>query len=200
MLYDAPFHPHTNPMRLPATALVNLILCAWLLVLFAAPAAAWVDPTTGEPHPTHVTRRAAIPEKNWQPGHRGVDLGARPGSDILAAESGVVAYVGTIVGTPVVSIDHADGIRTTYQPVHARVAVGDSVGEGDIIGTLARPTSQFAREHAGLHWGARTGPDSYIDPLTLLEPPPIRLKPLDPTAKEKEATRTRQRRQARGWA
>ena len=127
-----------------------------------------------------MARRADIPEKNWLPGHRGVDLGARPGADILAAEDGVVAFVGVIVGTPTISIDHPGGIRTTYQPVHSRVAVGDHVVEGDVIGTLARPTSQFAREHAGLHWGARTGPDRYIDPLSLLEPPRIRLKPLDP--------------------
>lgn len=169
-------------MRLPKAFFTNLTLSALLLLVTTAPAVAWVDPTTGKPHPTHVTRRADIPEKNWQPGHRGVDLGASPGSDILATENGVVAYVGIIVGTPVVSIDHAGGIRTTYQPVHASVAIGDVVSEGQVIGTLARPTSQFAREHAGLHWGARTGLDSYIDPLTLLEPPPIRLKPVDPTA------------------
>lgn len=158
---------------------VTTFISAVLVTATAAPAAAWVDPTTGNPHPTNVARRAEIPEKNWHPGHRGVDLGARPGADVFAAEDGVVAYVGVIVGTPVISIDHPGGIRTTYQPVHARVAVGDLISEGDVIGTLARPTSQFGREHAGLHWGARTGPDRYIDPLTLLEPPRIRLKPLD---------------------
>lgn len=177
MLYDAPANTHTIPMRYPAPT----FLSAALLALTAAPAAAWVDPTTGKPHPTNVTRRAEIPEKNWHSGHRGVDLGARPGAEILAAEDGVVAYVGVIVGTPVISIDHAGGIRTTYQPVHSLVKVGDAVSEGDIIGTIARPTSQFAREHTGLHWGARTAPDRYIDPLTLLAPPQIRLKPLDPS-------------------
>ncbi|MCZ9293331.1 M23 family metallopeptidase [Corynebacterium meitnerae] len=141
----------------------------------AAPAWAYVDPTTGATTATRVTRGADIPEKNWMPGHRGVDLAARPGQDILAAEDGVVAFVGVIVGVPVISIDHADGIRTTYQPVFPTVAVGDSVREGQPIGRMAPPNG----DHDGLHWGAKTGPDAYINPLSLLEAPTIRLKPVD---------------------
>ena len=141
----------------------------------ASPAWAYVDPTTGAPSATRVTRGADIPEKNWMPGHRGVDLAARPGQDILAAEDGVVAFVGVIVGVPVISIDHADGIRTTYQPVFPSVTVGDAVREGQPIGRMASPNG----DHDGLHWGAKTGPDSYINPLTLLDAPTIRLKPVD---------------------
>lgn len=141
----------------------------------AAPAWAYVDPTTGARTATRVTRGADIPEKNWMPGHRGVDLAARPGQDILAAEDGVVAFVGVIVGVPVISIDHADGIRTTYQPVFPTVAVGDAVQEGQPIGRMAPPNG----DHDGLHWGAKTGPDTYINPLTLLDAPTIRLKPVD---------------------
>ena len=87
------------------------------------------------------------------------------------------------------SVDHApsarfpEGLRTTYQPVRASVAVGDEVAEGQVIGMLARATNRFAGEHDGLHWGAKTGPDTYIDPLTLLEPPKIRLKPVERAAR-----------------
>ena len=98
------------------TALLPLLLCAGLS---AAPALAYVDPTTGLPHATRITRPAQIPEKNWMPGHRGVDLALRIGSPVLTADAGTVAFVGNVAGTPVISIDHPDGIRTTYQPVHA---------------------------------------------------------------------------------
>lgn len=161
---------------------VRTVLCTVLCVavtLLAPPVAiAWVDPTTGLAHPTHVSRRAEIPEQNWRPGHRGVDLALHHGQEVLAAGDGEIAFVGVVVGTPVVSIVHPNGLRTTYQPVDARVGLGEQVSEGQPIGTLARTTSQFAREHTGLHWGALTGPDTYIDPLTLLEAPRIRLKPL----------------------
>lgn len=163
---------------------LSTILCTATILFFTpATALAWVDPTTGLSHPTHVTRRAEIPEKNWHPGHRGVDLAARPGAPVMASGGGTVAFVGVVAGTPVISIDHPpseiypEGLRTTYQPVNSSLSVGDSVDEGQVIGTLARPVPAHSGEHDGLHWGVRTGPDAYIDPLTLLDAPRIRLKP-----------------------
>lgn len=88
-----------------------------------------------------------------------------------------MAYVGSVAGTRVVSIDHADGVRTTYQPVRASVRVGQPVAEGQRIGTLG-PSRDGA---PGLHWGAKTGPDDYLNPLSLLQMPTIRLKPYDDT-------------------
>lgn len=162
--------PHRSRRNLLASVIT--IVC-----VFYGSAAAWayVDPTTGEPTARNVTRGADIPEQNWLPGHRGVDLAARTGQDILASGDGVVAHVGVVAGVPTVSIDHTDGIRTTYQPVHGFVDKGDSVREGEPIGRMSQPMD----EHPGLHWGARTGKDSYIDPLSLLDAPVIRLKPVD---------------------
>ncbi len=155
-----------------------LVFCVVVSSAFPAGRAfAYVDPTTGDSQATRVLRGAQIPEKNWLPGHRGVDLALPIGGDVRAAESGTVAFVGVVFGTPTVSIDHADGIRTTYQPVHARVSAGDAVREGELIGRLGHPFD----DHEGLHWGARTGPDEYINPLTLLDRPTIRLKPVDST-------------------
>lgn len=172
----------------PSAALSAGVVLSFCLTT-PTPASAWVDPTTGNDYATRVTRHADIPERNWLPGHRGVDLGLKPGAPVLAAERGTVAFVGSVAGTPVVSVDHPPtpqypgGLRTTYQPVRADVFVGDEVSEGQMIGTLASPTMRFAREHDGLHWGAKTGEDTYIDPLTLLKPPKIRLKPVVKTAR-----------------
>ncbi|WKD57449.1 Peptidase family M23 [Corynebacterium capitovis DSM 44611] len=96
-----------------------------------------------------------------------------PGAEVRSSGPGVVAFAGTVAGVPAVSIDHPGGIRTTYQPVHPRVETGTIVEEGQVIGMLGH-----SPEHDGLHWGARTGPDSYINPLTLLAAPTIRLKPV----------------------
>ncbi|OIR42530.1 peptidase M23 [Corynebacterium sp. NML140438] len=156
------------------TTSLLISLCAWLS---AGHALAYVDPTTGLPHATRVTRPAQIPEKNWMPGHRGVDLALRIGGPVLAADAGTVAFVGKVAGTPIISIDHPDGIRTTYQPVHARVQQGDEVTVGEVIGTLARPTGPQAHLQDGLHWGALVAKDTYINPLSLLSTPTIRLKP-----------------------
>lgn len=159
-----------------AAVLSAALTCALALpaAIFSATAEAYVDPTTGRSQATRVVRAADIPDENWDPGHRGVDLHLAIGDEVLASAGGTVAFAGVVAGTPVISIDHEDGIRTTYQPVHARVSEGDTVDEAEVIGTLGRPFDG----HSGLHWGARTGPDSYLNPLSLLDRPTIRLKPV----------------------
>ena len=134
----------------------------------------YVNPATGQRHASEVWRGFDPPAKPRLAGHRGVDLPAQPGAQIFASEDGVVAFAGTVAGTPVVSIDHADSIRTTYQPVHAWVTQGEQVSEGAVIGILGATTAN----DPGLHWGARTGKDAYINPLSLLDRPTIRLKPV----------------------
>ncbi|MBZ2195964.1 M23 family metallopeptidase [Ruania sp. N2-46] len=136
-------------------------------------------PLTPEPA---VLTPFSEPEQVWSPGHRGVDLAGTPGQDVLAAADGVVAFAGRVVDRPVLSVDHPDGIRTTYEPVSTTLPVGTVVRRGDVIGQLARGD---AGPHCGpaqwcLHWGARLGRQRYLDPLTLLVADPvIRLYPVD---------------------
>jgi murein DD-endopeptidase MepM/ murein hydrolase activator NlpD len=76
----------------------------------------------------------------------------------------------------VVSVDHADGLRTTYEPVDAVVGAGARVARGAMLGTLAGGHVGCPAD-ACLHWGLRRG-ETYLDPLALLRPPRIRLLPL----------------------
>ncbi|WP_236263319.1 M23 family metallopeptidase [Actinomyces sp. zg296] len=138
--------------------------------------ARYVWPTGG---PVAVVEGFDPPAVVWGAGHRGVDLAVAAGSPVRAAGAGEVAFAGMVAGRPVISIDHADGIRTTYEPVAPSVAAGDAVGAGQVIGTLL-PGHRSDGVDA-LHWGARTARKSYINPLRLLRPPVIRLKPAAPT-------------------
>lgn len=134
----------------------------------------FTNPVTRLPRPNRVLRTFNKPAKNWLPGHRGVDLEATPNDPIYAAGDGTVIYAGTLAGIPTVSIEHPGGLRTTYQPVLPLVAVGDTVTRQQPIGTLA-PGGTHG--YPGLQWGAKFGADNYINPLTLLPAPVIRLKP-----------------------
>lgn len=134
-----------------------------------------------QPRPA-VARRFDKPAQDWLPGHRGVDLAGAPGQAVLAAGNGIVVFAGTVAGKPAVSIDHPGGLRTTYEPVRAEVAVGLRVGRGMRIGTL-EAGHEGCGAAACLHWGARRDADGhsrheYIDPLGLLHPTPLRLKPV----------------------
>ncbi|PXX64018.1 peptidase M23-like protein [Nocardia tenerifensis] len=162
------------------TILVGLAL---VLVVYENPVAATAP--TGQfdwplqPRPS-VLRRFDKPAQDWLPGHRGVDLSGAPGQPVLAAGDGIVVFAGTVADKPVISIDHPGGLRTTYEPVHAEVAVGRRVERGSRIGTL-----ESGHEGCGtcLHWGLRSEGGGrrrreYLDPLGLLRRSPLRLKPV----------------------
>lgn len=134
------------------------------------------------PRPS-VERRFDKPERNWLPGHRGVDLAGSAGQVVLAAGDGIVVFAGVVADKPVVSIDHPGGLRTTYEPVQAQVIVGRRVSRGTPIGTLVAG-HEGCPATACLHWGARReasehGRREYVDPLGLLHEVPVRLKPLE---------------------
>jgi murein DD-endopeptidase MepM/ murein hydrolase activator NlpD len=128
------------------------------------------------PGPAVVTRPFAPPSRPWLPGHRGVDLAAPPGTAVRAAAAGVVIYAGVLAGRPVVSVAHAGGLRTTYEPVRPLVAAGQRVAAGEVIGVLELGHPGCPAP-ACLHWGARLG-ETYVDPLSLLGIVQVRLKPL----------------------
>jgi murein DD-endopeptidase MepM/ murein hydrolase activator NlpD len=129
------------------------------------------------PHP--VVRRFEAPATPYGPGHRGVDLGAAMGAPVLAAGPGVVVFAGPVAGRGVVSVDHPNGLRTTYEPIAPAVRAGRRVNTGAVLGRL-RPG------HAGcpgacLHWGVRRGAE-YLDPLSLLATGHVRLLPWEEVA------------------
>ncbi|MGY1722558.1 M23 family metallopeptidase [Blastococcus sp. SYSU DS0533] len=142
-----------------------------------APEASWSAPLPGEPV---VARPFEPPPHPYGPGHRGVDLAATPGSPVLAAGDGVVVFAGMVAGRPVLSVDHPDGLRTTYEPVRPAVGTGRAVRLGEPLGVL-EPGHGGCPVAACLHWGARRG-EAYVDPMSLLRPPRVRLLPLAGTA------------------
>ena len=120
----------------------------------------WQWPT-GEPVP--VVEGFAPPAHDWLPGRRGVTLQYPAPSPVYAGASGTVTVAGPIAGRGVISIRHEVGGRvvwSTYLPVTPSVAVGDRVEKGDVIGVVEGDSPT-------LHWGAKTGRRTYIDPIRM---------------------------------
>jgi murein DD-endopeptidase MepM/ murein hydrolase activator NlpD len=113
-----------------------------------------------------IVRRFEPPPTPFAAGHRGIDMAVPAGTPVLASNDGVVAFAGRVGFELFVSIDHPDGIRTTYSFLSAVwVARGEIVARG-------RPIAASGPGHAGstephLHFGARIG-EAYIDPEPLL--------------------------------
>ena len=103
--------------RRPTFTTTAFLVVSSLLLLCCPPATAYVDPASGKPNPARVLRGFEAPEQKWSPGHRGVDMALAVGSPVVAAEDGVVAFVGTVAGKPVVSITHA-AVSYTHLRAH----------------------------------------------------------------------------------
>lgn len=161
--------------RLFSRLCIGVFLVPVLVGLVTSPAAAaeWVAPVGNLARPV-VTSGFDPPAKPWLAGHRGVDLAASVGEQVVAAGSGTVSYVGVIAGVPIVSIKHGE-LRTTYEPVVAVVSMGEAVSTGQVMGTVG-----LGGHCSGqcLHWGLLRG-DEYLNPLSLLGLLPPVLKPLD---------------------
>lgn len=131
---------------------------------------AWIAPL---PTPVQVTRDFTPPSQRWLAGHRGVDLKAPIGAPVRSAGPGRIVYAGDLAGRPVVSIQHAPGVRTTYEPVTANVSIGDPVRVGQRIGRIAPDDDH----DSVLHWGLKVR-GIYVNPLRLIAGAVI-LKPSD---------------------
>ncbi|WP_238997763.1 M23 family metallopeptidase [Nocardioides limicola] len=160
--------------------LAALTLClAMCLTGWSAPSLAAAPEPRGEwplePVPQVVTGFSP-PAQPWQPGHRGVDLLGRVGQPVVAAMPGEITYAASLAGRGVVVVAHADGTRTTYEPVSPLLDVGTTVSAGARIGVLQVHGSHCFPTSC-LHWGWRRG-EEYLDPLSLVGVRPVRLLPL----------------------
>ena len=100
--------------------------------------------------------------------------------EVRTAVAGKIAFAGRVAGRGVVSVELTGTgdppLRTTYEPVRATVGEGTAVAKGQVIGVM-EADGPFHCAESCLHWGLRRGED-YLDPLTLLDVPEVRLLPL----------------------
>lgn len=108
------------------------------------------------------------PAHEYGAGHRGVDLGAAVGAVVVAPADGVVAFRGTVVDRPLLTVAHADGLVTTFEPLRSALLPGDAVSAGQEIGYVD------AGGHSppgALHLGVRLD-GAYINPMLLFDDVP----------------------------
>ena len=152
-------------------AVLGLLLLSLLLVgppaeVARAEGARWQWPLA-PPHTVVATFDA--PEHRYGPGHRGIDIAvAREDAEVRAVEAGTIRFSGMVAGRGVVSVTHADGLISTYEPVLGLLEPGVQVEAGELLGTISGGAEvSHCAGAACLHLGARRGED-YIDPLLLL--------------------------------
>jgi murein DD-endopeptidase MepM/ murein hydrolase activator NlpD len=130
-----------------------------------APGYPWAWPVGGQ---RVVIAPFRAPAHDYGPGHRGMDVAAEPVSEVGAPADGVVAFRGTVVHRPLITIDHGHGYVTTLEPVNSDLSPGDAVSTGDRVGVLA---GGGHAPRGTLHIGVRVD-DVYVNPRGLFGRPP----------------------------
>ncbi len=103
--------------------------------------------------------------------HQGVDFTAEVGTEVLAAEAGVVESIyrdDVLTGTEIV-IDHGNGLKTVYRFVTAAedLTVGARVEKGEVIAVVAEATGEEYKDGAHLHFEVKKD-GKQVDPATYL--------------------------------
>lgn len=136
--------------------------------------AGWVWPV--DP-PWQIVRGFEAPPTPYAAGHRGIDVAATTGGDVYAPAAGVVSFAGTVVDRPVLSMTLPGGIVASIEPVSTTVNVGDTVRQGERVGTVATGGHCSGR---CVHFGVRLH-GGYVSPLLYLaRVPRAVLLPLPP--------------------
>lgn len=140
---------------------IAAILYLMLLLPITSAAGTFTRPVDGE-----------ILEAFSRGAHRGIDIAANVGDPVLAAQEGIVYWVGkTPRGEPCISVDHPDGLTTTYLPVEASVHEGQSISAGEKLGVLTADgdiSSETPHLHLGLFTTATRHNKRYLDPADYL--------------------------------
>ena len=122
----------------------------------------WDWPLSPQPA---VLRAFVRPVTTYGAGHRGIDLSGSPGQEVLAVDAGTVTHVGRVAGRGTVTVLHASGVRSTYEPVATAVTHGEVVARGARLGELDTGGSHC--RPGCLHLGALRD-HTYLDPLVFL--------------------------------
>ena len=113
------------------------------LAVSARPTPPYVAPVDGP-----IVDHFRPPACRWCPGNRGIDYATRPGDPVRASAAGVVTFAGPIGPDLYVTVQHVDGLRTSYAYLATiSVTPGQLVSQGTPLGTAG----------ASVHFGVRRG-------------------------------------------
>ena len=117
--------------------------------------------------PWRIERPYVAPPNPYGVGHRGIDIAAPLDTPVLAPAPGIVLFVGIVVDRGVISIDHGNGVTSSYEPVTGVITAGQRVHGGDTIGHVSGLHVAPSGACACLHMGTRINRE-YVSPLAFL--------------------------------
>lgn len=155
-------------------------------IYYFDPNTKYVWPTPGYTYITSYFGRRSSPTAGASTYHKGVDIGAAEGSNLIAVCNGKITYTGFLGGGGYTITLSVNNMKITYchvSPIFI-VKTGDIVKKGQVIGYVGPknvygvPGNQYRDSNGNPTNGSTTGPHlhlgvrvdgEYIDPLLLFE-------------------------------
>lgn len=128
------------------------------VVVHATAAGGWVWPVAGS---RNVVRGFEAPASRYSAGHRGIDIAANTGADVVSPTAGTVHFAGVVVDRSTVTVATPDGVLISMEPVTSELVVGASVAKGAKLGVVS--TGGHCANGC-LHLGVRAE-GQYVSPL-----------------------------------
>jgi murein DD-endopeptidase MepM/ murein hydrolase activator NlpD len=114
---------------------MNVVAIVTSLLIVLTPASTqWQSPVLGD---MHVMRVFSLPNGQYQPGHRGVDIRAEPGDLVFSPVSASVHFVGHIVDRDVLTLAIEPNLLLSFEPVTSSLIIGERVQVGQLIGEVS---------------------------------------------------------------
>ena len=148
-------HAGRSSVRLRCLLVVVCVLSAvWAVVAQSAEAA---ELLFRRPTPAPVLDPFRLPDGKYGAGNRGIEYDTGELDRIVAAARGTVVFAGPVAGSLFVTVNHGDGLESTYGFVgHILVREGQEVADGDLVALSDGPFHFTVRLHG-----------EYVDPEPL---------------------------------
>ena len=107
------------------------------------------------------------PSDPYGPGNRGIEYRTSPGEVVRAGAAGRVSFAGAVAGSLYVTVDHGDGVVSSYSYLaRISVRVGSPVVQGEVVGITGERLFHFSVRVNG----------EYVDPAGFIGKPRVRVR------------------------
>lgn len=150
--------PWISPARsVVRTAVVGVTSVLLVVLAGAVQPAEAADLLFRRPTAAPVLDPFRLPEGKYGAGNRGIEYDTGEFDRIVAAARGTVVFAGPVAGSLFVTVDHGDGLESSYGFVgHILVREGQEVADGDLVALSDGPFHFSVRLHG-----------EYVDPEPL---------------------------------
>lgn len=116
-----------------------------------------------------VVNQYLAPMTEYGQGHRGIDLPAVMGDQVLSPATGQISFVGKVGYRNLISIQFGESFTASLEPVCSDLAEGMNVYLGDPIGLVCEPDPEYVWHcpETCLHFGTRSE-GGYFSPLAII--------------------------------